>query len=231
MTAPSFGDRRTDEVDFTQHLIGHPDAAVQFGIGNILRGAYLHAEQYGRVLIQQTWGYNVRNFSNDLSTIRASAASSNTAWVGVTRGWATIPRETSHLIAEVVYVLLNFAPVEVSHRLTARNGAGCNSSTSSVIYPDDSRAGLQISNGQLNASQLSFAQNFDAEFPFANVFSLRRATAKLALSAAGVGIANPGRCQIRLEQHALRTNDASGDYSIPVPYRPLFAQISAVMEW
>lgn len=227
-TTPGFGDRRTDECDFTPQPVGHPNAAFQFGIGNILRETYLHSQQYGRVLIQQTYGYNIRNFSGDLANVRASTPSANTEWIGVTRGWARIPRHTTHLIAEVVFALLNFAPVQVTHRLTLV-GDDCDSSESSVIFPDDSRTGLSISNGNLISSRNDLARNFDAEFPFANVFAVRRAVAVLEIE--NNAPAAPGRCEIRLEQHALRTNDATNNYSIPVPYRPLFAQVSAAMEW
>lgn len=209
-------------------FLAHPHAPVQFAVGNMLRAAYLHAAQHGRVLIQQTYGFNVRNFSADLSLQRAFTASGSGTWVGVTRGFVELPRETTHLVVDVAGVVFNFAPTSLAHRLTASDGTDCDSAESTVEFEADNRPSLIVSNGQLSASPNEYARAFGAEFPFANVFAVR--THSFALELSNLDVAAAGLVQVRLEARALRTTDGAS-YAVPVAYRPLFAQVTAAMEW
>lgn len=223
-----FGDRRYDEADLVPQILGHPHAPVQFALGNMLRAAYLHAQQHGRVILQQTYGFNARNFSADLNIQRAFTASGAATWVGVTRGFVELPRETSHLVVDVAGVIFNFAPTSLAHRLTVSDGTDCDTTESTLEFEADNRPSLIVSNGQLSASPNDFARAFGAEFPFANVFAVRTHSFALALS--NVDVAAAGVVQVRLEARALRTTDGE-TYAVPVAYRPLFAQVTAAMEW
>lgn len=227
MTGPGFGDRRYEEADLLAHYAHHPHAPVQFALGNALREAYVHAQHHGRLLLQQTYGYNTQAFTTDLGRTRAMTLTASDKWGGLTRGWVNVPRCTSHLVGDVVFALFNLAPCRFELRLSCENGSDCAVVESAALDIDaDSRTTMLVSNGQLVAAQNTLARELDAEFPFANVFEVRRWSVSLELGEQR----SPGLSQVVLEARANRSTNAS-TYAVPIPIRPFFAQVRADMRY
>lgn len=220
----TFGDKRYDEAELNAFHIGHPHAPVVFHLGNVLRQTYAYAQRRGMVLLQQSYPFNVQDLQADLTNNRGFVSSGSTTRVGVARGWCPIPIEVTHLVCDAIFAIQSFSAVEVTHRLIARNGTGCDRNDAAVEYPEGTSVPGYIFGYVRDARfQARLNRYVAADFPYAGPVAVRWQQLDLPLSNVGT---TPGVCQIRVEALANKTANGS-TYGTPVAYQPLWYQVRA----
>lgn len=217
----SFGNRAFAETEPNPFYTHHTEGPVTYLIGNVLRQAYSYGQTRGQVLLQQDYPYDVRNLSGDLTNNRGFTSSGATTRVGVARGWVRIPREMTHLVCDAVFAVQSLAATEVSHRLIARNGTGCDRNDYSIEYDrfEERQDVAFFGNTPIALRPRAIA----ADFPYLGVLGVKYQRFDLALSNVG---SPPGICQLRIEALANRTDDGS-TFGSPVAYLPLWYQVAA----
>jgi hypothetical protein len=224
----AFGDRKYDSAEPNSFYTSHAHAGVTFLLGNSLRQAYFAAQARGQVLLQQPYPFNTQDLQGDLSSARSFLGSA-TVYTGIARGWCLVPRETTHLVAEMFFAVQTLAACQVSHKLTCRNGAGCDTSTGTLeISEVDNIAGYEFAythNDSVNARLQRFIAS---DFPYVGPVQVR--SHKIDLALVNVVTSAPGNCQIRVEALANRTTDGAS-FGAVVPYQPLWIQVSREMRY
>lgn len=225
------GDRAYAEAGWVSQYATHSRAPLSFLIAEALRQAYLHSQWHGRTLVQQPYWYDVQDPSGDLSRTRAFKLAGKTDWGGVARGWATVPRETSHLEAVFIFAVQGFSEALAELRVTVIDAsANTDQGESATVITEDAREAAgraNINAGRIQASQNDLARLYDAEAPFTGPFRVHVVRARVALS--NVDTDTPGDCEIRVEARANRV-DENGDASYTVAVQPLWAEVLAVMD-
>lgn len=227
------GDRYYSGAELTPHYAYQPGAPVTFLIGNPLRLAFFHAQHHGRVILQQSFGFNTRDFTTDLSTRRTNRASLFTEYVGVARGWRNLPDETSHVLALVQYYVVAWQPTQVVHRLSVDDGTNVDRATSTRrIDEDASRRGLfRAYTTPAGASAISVNDRVSliGANPISGGWTIYEDRIVLLLS--NVSMASPGNVEVRIESQANGLSDRTGDFDQPRDLGPLFVQAIAHMAY
>lgn len=229
--AMQFGDKKYISTDLNSHVLHQPHAAFTYLVGNILEQAYSTAHGYGRVLIAQPYGYNLRGYESDLSTTRAFREAV-ALWVGVARGWAHVPDETSHIVALFVYALENMKTAEVDLRLIVDDGSAADMNT--VTYSDviSSAAAGRSWIGTANSGRVNMYTrdpNTWGMFPYTNGNPVYTHKVDVALS--DVSTATPGICEIRLEVRGKTYDHSASTYTFLTAVQPLYALIYSEMRF
>ena len=197
----TIGDRLYYDGSLTYPIKNHPDAPFTDAIGNVLRQAYIHAVHASRLLITQSYGFDLSNPETDSGIKRTFALATD---VGIARGYADIPREATHLRASVFFAVLAPSKATVTHTIFVTGSPDINSETFlTPILVDPTRA------NQTDQARLR------VEFPFSDRFRTHRAEVCVEITS---GL--PATQEIRVLAHALGTD--SGEL---LDYQPLYISV------
>lgn len=221
----SFGDRQYLEAELVPHIVGHPLAPAQVQAASIPRASYFHGQQNARMVLEQSYPFNTRDYETDRN-VKRTALPTATELAGVARGRRRLRRGQTHLIAHVVYAVHSSMDIEVTHSLS--------------VYDEDTTDGDRVevtrtigantlggsrftsANGTFNGWNSHYASVVGAEpFPFTSGFVPMVEVIELEL----VDVATTG--VLGLIYVAGRANQLSsgGNYDVPVHYQPLYVRV------
>lgn len=117
--AVELGDRNYQGAAFTPALAYYPRASFWDFAANVLRQLYLHSQHAARVLLTQSYGYNVANRQSDEAVLRAVTS---TSLVPIARARRSLPHETTHVVAWVVCAVHDFHATNVHLQVAVSDG-------------------------------------------------------------------------------------------------------------
>lgn len=83
-------------ADLTPRVAHYPRAQLSDLLGNVARNLYFAEQHHARMVLEQSYGYTMRDRQTDAGVQRAGL---HTTFFALARGRRTIPRATSHLVA------------------------------------------------------------------------------------------------------------------------------------
>jgi len=217
--ALEFGDRAYTQADFNSPYVHHPKAPFTYKIGNVLRQAYLASQHNARMIICQSYGFNTRNLETSLNAKRTVDAGSG-VYIGVARGWRTVPPETNVLRGHFVYGSILSQLTRARLRLKIDNGTVADYNESIV----ETEA---LAQGFASPGDVGY---IDPQlFPYTPSLSVLNQSVQVDLSE--VSVTTPGLCEIRMEFNIAYSTDGGSTYDGRIPTQPFYAMIWAEMRY
>ena len=203
--APTVGDRAYLSAPSVPRVASHNRARLGDHLAITHRQYYLYAQRHARFLGSSGYGYDLRDVSGDAgSSIRSFLS---TTWVGMHRGRRTVPRNTTHVRAWVVYAVRGSTDARVHLRVQVTDG--------SSNVDTGTRSDIVVEN---SAPRVDRLRNLNprlwrGERPFSDNLQIFQDAVEVELS--NVSQTNPGRCRLGVDGYATYDAAAGGRGMMP----------------
>jgi len=218
------GDRHHEIAGWISQYEHHSKAPLTDVPAAILRNAYVYCQQHARLCICQSYGYDTQDPIGDSTNAQRTWVAADTSeYIGIARGYRTIPNHFNRVSAQIHYAVYDFAQTEVDHQIRVIDGSANEDSQVSTTYVSAVQDSLaSATDGKITTSQ-NHMQELLAAYPFTSGFRTHTAAVEVFLS--DIDETGPGLCEIIVEARANGYKSAA-DYDNPVPYRPLFVAVT-----
>jgi hypothetical protein len=215
----TLGDKIYHSAPWVPQIANYPRTRLADYLIGVLEQMYMHSQHSARYLGSTCYGFNLRDITSDYNAI--ARAFFTTTETGIHRGRVTVPRQTSHVTAHVLYSIPSEDPVRAHLKARVINGANEDSASLTIDRQYTIPEVPHI--GHLNGEA-----GVRSDYPFTSRHAvyLDSVSAELLGGAGHIDPLTPGRCQILVNGHAtnLAVNSARG-------FQPLFVAVYAEMRY